>query len=411
MVFDYDWHQKLVSHFHQVVLLVMQAMTVSNPRTLIADDQPDILLSLSMLLKSAGHETEAVNSPAAVIEALTKRDFDVVLMDLNYARDTTSGQEGLNLLTCIQEIDKSLPVVVMTAWASVELAVEAMRRGVRDFVQKPWENRQLLKTLETQIQNRRAQQTRSELRTKRRISSKKLRNEVAEAAEIQRGLLPKTIPQLKGLQISAGWQPASSVGGDYFDVLQFSEHQIGICIADVAGKGLPAAMLMSNLQATLKSCSSPDVPPGKLCSRINEIVYGNTNERQFITFFYGLLDNQQRTFTFSNAGHTPPLLIHRNGNFQDLSEGGGLLGFQTNQDYDQKTIPLASGDRLVLFTDGFTEAMNSAGEEFGEQRLSELIDLRQLSAVELQAKAMEAVTAFCGGNFVDDVTMMVLAVE
>ena len=390
----------------------MQATTVSNPRTLIADDQPDVLASLSLLLKNAGHQTEAVTSPAAVIDALTKRDFDVVLMDLNYARDTISGQEGLKLLTSIQEIDKSLPVVVMTAWASVELAVDAMRRGVRDFVQKPWENRLLLQTLETQIQNRWAERRRSELRTKRRMLTKKLHQELAEAAEIQRGLLPKTIPQLKGLQISAGWQPASSIGGDYFDLLQFSEHQIGICIADVAGKGLPAALLMSNLQATLKSCGSPDVPPDKLCGCINTLICGNTNDRQFITFFYGLLDIRQRTFAYSNAGHNPPLLIHRGGDLQHLGEGGGVLGVLTNQDYGQQTIHLTSGDRLVFFTDGFTEALNATGEEFSEQRLCELlIDERQLSAVELQAKAMETVTEFCGGNFRDDVTMMVLAVE
>ena len=390
----------------------MQVMTVSNPRTLIADDQPDVLMSLSLLLKSAGHQTEAVTSPAAVIEALTKSDFDVVLMDLNYARDTTSGQEGLDLLTRIQEIDKSLPVVVMTAWASVDLAVEAMRRGVRDFVQKPWENGQLLKILETQIQNRRAHQRRSELLTQKRILRDKLRHELSEAAEIQRGLLPRTIPQPKGIQISAGWQPASSVGGDYFDVIQFPPHQIGICIADVAGKGLPAALLMSNLQATLKSCSSPDVSPGKLCGRINEIIRGNTSDRQFITFFYGLLDFQARTFSYSNAGHNPPLLSHRDGELEQLSEGGGVLGVLTDQDYSQKTIPLASGDRLVLFTDGFTEAQSETGEEFGEQRLREvLIDHRRLSAVDLQAQAMQTVTAFCDGNFLDDVTMMVLAVE
>jgi len=370
------------------------------------------LMALSLLLKNAGHETEAVTSPAAVIEALTRRDFDVVLMDLNYARDTTSGQEGLNLLTSIQEIDKSLPVVVMTAWASVELAVEAMRRGVRDFVQKPWDNRPLLETLETQIQNRRAERKRSELRTRRRILRKNLHRELAEAAEIQRGLLPKTIPQLKGLQISAGWQPASSVGGDYFDVLQFSEHQIGIAIADVAGKGLPAALLMSNLQATLKSFGSPDLPPDKLCSRINTIVCDNTSDRQFITFFYGLLDLEQRTFTYSNAGHNPPLLIHRDGELQQLTEGGRVLGVRANQDYGQETITLAWGDRLVFFTDGFTEARNATGEEFSEQRLCELlIDQRHLSAVELQAKAMETVSEFCSGNFLDDVTMMVLALE
>jgi len=390
----------------------MQATTVINPRTLIADDQPDVLMALSLLLKNAGHETEAVTSPAAVIEALNKRDFDVVLMDLNYARDTTSGQEGLDLLTSIQEIDKSLPVVVMTAWASVELAVEAMRRGVRDFVQKPWENRPLLETLETQIQNRRAERRRSELRTKRRILNKNLHRELADAAEIQRGLLPKIMPQLNGVQISAGWQPASSVGGDYFDVLQFSEHQIGICIADVAGKGLPAALLMSNLQATLKSCSSPDVPPDKLCDRINTIVCGNTNDRQFITFFYGLLDIQQRTFTYSNAGHNPPLLIHVDGDLQHLTEGGRVLGVRANHDYGQETISLASGDRLVFFTDGFTEARNATGEEFSEQRLCELLlDQRHLSAVDLQAKAMETVSEFCSGNFLDDVTMMVLAFE
>jgi phosphoserine phosphatase RsbU/P len=390
----------------------MQATTVSNPRTLIADDQPDVLISLSLLLKSAGHQTEAVTSPAAVIEALTNHDFDVVLIDLNYARDTTSGQEGLDLLTRIHEIDKGLPVVVMTAWASVEVAVEAMRRGVRDFVQKPWENRQLIKTLETQIRSRRVQRRRSEVLAKRRMLNKKLRQELADAAEIQRGLLPKKIPQLKGIQISAGWRPASSVGGDYFDILQLSEHQFGICIADVAGKGLPAAMLMSNLQATLKSCGSPDISPDKLCDRINTIICGNTNDRQFITFFYGVIDTQERTFAYSNAGHNPPLLIHRDGDFLPLSEGGGLLGVMTNQHYTQKKISLASGDRLVLFTDGFTEARSATDDEFGEQRLCELlIDERRLSAVELQTKAMETVTAFCGGTFFDDATMMVLAVE
>src|SRR6202790_5583523 len=109
------------------------------PRTLIADDQPDVLVALRLLLRSAGYQTEAVSSPAAVLDAIRHRDFDVVLMDLNYARDTTSGQEGLDLITTIQNLDNTLPVVVLTAWASVELAVEAMHRGVRDFVQKPWD--------------------------------------------------------------------------------------------------------------------------------------------------------------------------------------------------------------------------------------------------------------------------------
>ncbi|HVF89380.1 MAG TPA: sigma-54 dependent transcriptional regulator, partial [Blastocatellia bacterium] len=121
------------------------------PKVLIADDQPDVLEALRLLLKGEGYQIKTVNSPAAIMQAMEDEDFDVLLMDLNYARDTTSGQEGLDLLTRIQALDNSLPVVVMTAWGSVDLAVEAMRRGARDFIQKPWDNARLLTVLRTQV--------------------------------------------------------------------------------------------------------------------------------------------------------------------------------------------------------------------------------------------------------------------
>src|SRR5688500_13604155 len=124
----------------------------SIPLTLIADDQPDVATALRLLLRQAGYQTEAVSSPAAVLEAIKQSDFDLVLMDLNYARDTTSGQEGLDLITNIRKLDMTLPVVVLTGWGTVELAVEAMHRGVHDFVQKPWDNRSLLEKVHTQIE-------------------------------------------------------------------------------------------------------------------------------------------------------------------------------------------------------------------------------------------------------------------
>lgn len=127
-------------------------MKTGSTRVLIADDQPDVLEALRLLLKGEGYQIEASTSPAGIMSALEARDFDVVLMDLNYARDTTSGQEGLDLLTRIHGLDSTLPVVVMTAWGSIELAVEAMRRGARDFVQKPWENARLLSILRTQME-------------------------------------------------------------------------------------------------------------------------------------------------------------------------------------------------------------------------------------------------------------------
>jgi len=126
--------------------------TPSLPRVLIADDQPDVLEALRLLLKGGGYQIETAASPAAIMDAVSARDFDVVLMDLNYARDTTSGQEGLDLLTRLQALDSTLPVVVMTAWGSVNVAVEAMRRGARDFIQKPWENARLLTIVRTQIE-------------------------------------------------------------------------------------------------------------------------------------------------------------------------------------------------------------------------------------------------------------------
>src|SRR5688572_22012746 len=127
-------------------------MKTAAPRVLIADDQADVLEALRLLLKGEGYQIEAVTSPAGIMSAIDAREFEVVLMDLNYARDTTSGQEGLDLLTRINAVDATLPIVVMTAWGSIELAVEAMRRGARDFVQKPWENARLLSIIRTQIE-------------------------------------------------------------------------------------------------------------------------------------------------------------------------------------------------------------------------------------------------------------------
>ena len=131
-------------------------MAERKPRILIADDQPDVLEALRLLLKSEGFEIEAASSPAGVLEAIENRDFDVVLMDLNYTRDTTSGREGLDLLLQMKELDSTMPIIVMTAWGSIQGAVESMRRGARDYVEKPWDNARLLSTLRTQVELGRA---------------------------------------------------------------------------------------------------------------------------------------------------------------------------------------------------------------------------------------------------------------
>src|SRR5579864_2015137 len=164
----------------------MATSSSSGARLLIADDQRDVLEALRLLLKPEGFTVEAVTSPSGVLDALESREFDAVLIDLNYARDTTSGQEGLDLLSRIQAADSTLPVIVMTAWSSVEVAVEAMRRGARDFIQKPWDNARLLSILRTQIDLRNALRQASRLEAENRLLRAESRPTlIAEAAAMQ----------------------------------------------------------------------------------------------------------------------------------------------------------------------------------------------------------------------------------
>src|SRR6267143_4239837 len=387
-------------------------------RILIADDQPDVLKALCLLLKGHGYTTETVTSPSDTLEALGRAEFDLLLMDLNYARDTTSGREGLDLLTQLKAIESVPPIVVMTGWATVGIAVEAMQRGVTDFVEKPWTNSQLLEVLSKQITLGRERRESARLAVQETQAQKVIvtqfheqEHEIAEARAIQEGFLPKEIPQLAGYEIAAAWQSARVVGGDYFDVLPFDGEICGLCIADVAGKGLPAALLMSNLQAAVRGLASPSLPPEGLCSRLNALLCRNMTSDRFITLFYAQLDGPTRLCRYASAGHNPPFLLHRDGTHQRLREGGGVLGVFPDQKFDLGSAQLAPGDRVILFTDGVTEANNPEGEEFGEERLLGLLEQnRASSAGELQKRILNAAAAFSDGHWHDDVTLLVLAV-
>ncbi|MEO8078302.1 MAG: SpoIIE family protein phosphatase [Acidobacteriota bacterium] len=395
----------------------MTASCAVQPRVLIADDNPDLIDALRLLLKAEGLSMEAVASPDAVLTAVEHGTYDLLLMDLNYTTDTTSGREGIDLLAHVRTHDSLLPVVVMTGWGSVDLAVEAMRRGVRDFVQKPWDNQQLLHTLRTEIDRGRAS----------RLQQQSDRRELAEALRIQRTLLPASVPQIDGCEIAASWQPASGVGGDCFDVIVFAPSRLALSIADVVGRGIPAALMMSNLQAAVRAFATDAAQPAELCQRVNRILCGNIAEGRFISFFYATFDNDLGLLTFANAGHRPPLLIRANGSVERLEDGGPVLGVLPDATYDQGRVLIASGDRLVLFTDGITEARRP-GEpgiddrdrvppaleeaEFGEDRLIALAILnRGCSAPALQARLAGAVATFTGGAFQDDATLVVLAAD
>jgi FixJ family two-component response regulator len=371
-------------------------------RVLIADDQPDLIDALRLLLKDQGMEVSAVCSPEAALAAVAANSFDLLLMDLNYTGDTTSGREGFDLLSRVQAVDSLLPVIVMTGWGSVDLAVEAMRRGVRDFVQKPWDNLHLLATLRNEIDEGRARRQRLALE----------RRELEEARRIQRKLLPSALPQLSGCELAASWQPAAGVGGDCYDAIPFGRTRLGISIADVVGKGIPAALLMSNLQAAVRAFATGAAQPAEICQQVNRILCGHIAEGRFISFFYCLFDEEVSLLTYANAGHYPPVLVRKDGQVERLGVGGAVLGVFPDGAYEQGQTALGEGDRLVLYTDGITEVTDAAGEEFGEARLVDLVvENRSCSAPALQARLAETVSQFSNDRFVDDATLIVLALD
>jgi sigma-B regulation protein RsbU (phosphoserine phosphatase) len=235
--------------------------------------------------------------------------------------------------------------------------------------------------------------------------------ELKRAGEIQQMLLPSTLPQLPGVQIAAAWQPAREVGGDYFDVIQLDKTRLGICVGDVAGKGITAALLMANLQASFRAFATAETSPQVVCTKLNKFLCANIASGKFVTFFYAVLDAGARTLTYENAGHSPGLLLRGNGTAETLQGGGAVLGALPDWIYQDYTAQLQPGDQLILSTDGIAEAENANLEEFGDERLLEAARVRHGSALELQRAIMQQVTAFCGGNFRDDATLLVLRIS
>jgi len=372
----------------------------STARVLVADDQPDVLEALRWLLTGEGYEPEFVGSTDAVLDRLVAGPFDLLLMDLNYTRDTTSGREGLELIPRVRAHDPSMPIVVMTGWGSVDTAVEAMRLGAKSFVQKPWEDVALLEILQREIDDARA--------TKRQDA--KQRRELEEARLIQRGLLPTSLPQVPGIELASSWQPANGVGGDCFDALPFGAAALGLSIADVAGKGVPAALLMSNLQAAVRAFALDGAPPASVCASVNRLLCRNMAPGRFVTFCYTRIDMDAGRITYANAGHNPPLLIRAGGTFERLQPGGTVLGVFTESAYEQGDFPIARGDRLVFYTDGITEGRDAAGDEYGEERLADSAQrARALPAPEMLSSMLQDVVAFNGGVYDDDATLIVAA--
>jgi len=260
----------------------------------------------------------------------------------------------------------------------------------------------------------------------RLVEHERLRAELVVAAEVQRNLLPATGLTLSGIDLCGFCQPASQVGGDYFDYVPLGDKRVGICIADVAGKGISAALLMSVVQASLRGQligTQEQVPVRSVVAMLNRLICSSVTTARYVTCFYGQLDAADGSFRFVNAGHNPPLLFRRPlpqaqetgviPVFQRLSCGGVVLGMFPDSKFEEGEVLLSSGDVLVAYTDGVTEAMNLLQEEFSEDRLQAAIaDVSHLSAREILDNIIARVSQWSkGAPQHDDITVVVLKID
>jgi len=379
-----------------MLMTVMDAVASAQAkpyRILVCDDQPDVLEALRLLLKGQGWQTVTADSPRALLDAARRDSFDLILTDLNYTRDTTSGQEGMDLLASLEGQGNTVPVIVMTAWGNVDLAVEAMRRGACDFVQKPWDNNRLLATIRKQAEP--VRQRKSELEI---------------AANVQQKLFPRKLHRLASLDYAGHCVPAREVGGDYYDFLEVADGKIGFILGDVSGKGVPAALLMANLQACFRSQQQSSLEnPGQVLRAVNRHFFESTTADRFATLIFAVYDDTTRKIRYVNCAHCPPLLLRATGEIEQLGSTATMLGAFARWDCTEAETELRPGDTLLLYSDGVTEAGADMGEDFGEERLVHALRVNQRQPAQPLVEAIvHDVQEFSGAARSDDVTVVAL---
>jgi FixJ family two-component response regulator len=363
-------------------------------RALVADDRDDVRLALELLLKRAGHQGEGAASPREVKEALERSSFDVVLLDLNYTRDTTSGREGLDLILDLHRKRPELPVVAMTAWGSVELAVEAMREGARDFVLKPWDDEKLLLTLE-----RHGRPRRDGL-------------DLDRAGRVQERFRRLAAANGSSLECAGACAEAGAVGGDVFDVLDLGPGHVGLLVGDAVGKGVSGALLIAYLQSAIRSQGRRAVDDlGGLAASVNRVFFDCTAPEHFATLFLGVWDERASRLRYVNCAHPAPVVRRRDGRVERLHPTAFALGLFEDAAPAVAEAALAPGDLLVAFTDGVVEARRG-DEEFGDERLvAALGPLAMRPAEEVAAGLLSHAASFAAGEDEDDRAVLVARVK
>ena len=381
-------------------------------KILSVDDENDLELLLTQYFRRKIRKGEyefsfAHNGLEALTMLLKNKDYDIILSDINMPE-----MDGLTLLTKINEMQNpALKCIMVSAYGDMGNIRQAMNNGAFDFATKPIDLDDLSLTIEKAIEQIRyiktMQQEHSQLES--------IKGDLAIAREIQQAILPRIFPPFpenaEQLDIAALMNAAKDVGGDFYDFFRIDDQHIGFVIADVSGKGVPAAIFMAVSRTLIRATGVRGVSPAECISYSNELLAQESANSMFVTAFYGIYNLTTGQVTYTNAGHNPPYLMKADGTILRLPFSSDLVvGAIDDFKYSEETLQLEHGDTLLLYTDGVTEAINSGDEEFGEQRLQAVLaQLTSNSSQDIIERIKACVSDFAGeAEQSDDITLLAI---
>ena len=374
-------------------------------KILVVDDEPDLeplmLQRMRRDIRRGQYEFVFAHDGNEALACLNDHeDVDMVLSDINMP-----GMDGLTLLEQIPHVDPKIRAVMVSAYGDMKNIRTAMNRGAFDFVTKPIDFEDLRVTIERTL--RHMMEWREALASRDKLVA--LQNELDVAQKIQQSVLPTEFPISDYYEIDGHMQAAREVGGDFYDVLRLENGRIGLSVADVSDKGVPAALFMMSTLTLLKGSAIGVGAPAAVLTEVNDLLNEDNETAMFVTLLYAVFNPANGLLKYANGGHNPPIIVHPDGNSDILPSTGGIaLGVAPGFEYAESAVTLDPGDTIILYTDGVTEAMNAEGEEFGLDRLRNLFTNSPLkSPKETNTAIFEAVSAFAGETpQSDDITCL-----
>ncbi|MBN2381921.1 SpoIIE family protein phosphatase [bacterium] len=391
-------------------------MTNKDYTLLVVDDSAIIRDILCFQIDELGYQVDAAEHGAIALEMMRQQQYDLVLSDIMMPE-----MDGYQMLETLKNTDefRHIPVIMITDVNEIESIARCIELGAEDYLPKNYNEVVLKARIEACLEKKRLRDVEIAYTQKLEedfIAEKKekerMLQELEIARKIQDSLLPEKTPTISGLEIGAITFPAKEVGGDFYDFIQVDPDNTGFVIADVSGKGVPAAIFMSLSRAIIRANAVRNPNGAEAIVHANKLIEEDSKTCMFVTVFYGIFETAAKQFRYVNAGHNPPLFFRaESAGFESLKTAGGMaLGIIPEIELTENRVALQSGDLIVMYTDGITEAFNDKSEEFGEERLMEVIRTNhQLSAPDLVKSIIDAVVSFAAGEpQTDDITLIVL---